>query len=179
LSNDVVSVLVFSGIFGISLAVSERRTGNSFFPELKHLHDACLLIFEWLNILVPVGIISLIAPQVAELGSDVFLILARFLLLVVAGIFILIAFAILIMAVKIRVSVRHTFAVMLKPLSLVAATRNATACVPIAVDAMTNELHVSRAGCELFIPLGVHGIPIRLYSPLRRCHDFHWCACWA
>jgi Na+/H+-dicarboxylate symporter len=43
---------------------------------------------------------------------------------------------------------------MLSPLTLVAATRNAIACTPLAVDVMTNELKVSRAGCELFIPLG-------------------------
>jgi Na+/H+-dicarboxylate symporter len=46
------------------------------------------------------------------------------------------------------------FTAMMKPLTLVAATRNAIACTPLAVDVMTNELKVSRASCELFIPLG-------------------------
>ena len=60
-------------IFGLSMAVNERRTGNSFFPELKHLHDVCLLVFEWLNVFVPLGIVTLIAPQVSRAGWELFL----------------------------------------------------------------------------------------------------------
>src|SRR5258708_34228092 len=60
--NQITSVLIFTGIFGLSMAVSERRTGNSFFSELKHLHDGFLLIFDGLNLFVAVGVISMIAP---------------------------------------------------------------------------------------------------------------------
>jgi proton glutamate symport protein len=153
-SNEITSVLVFTAIFGLGMAVSERRTGNSLFPQLMHLHDACLLIFEWLNICVPIGIVALIAPQISQLGVDVFLILAHFTLVTIVACFLLIGMSVVLMAWTLGISVSRTFSVMLKPLSLVAATRNATACVPIAIEAMTDELHASRAGCELFIPLG-------------------------
>jgi proton glutamate symport protein len=152
--NQITSVLIFTGIFGLSMAVSERRTGNSFFSELKHLHDVCLLIFEWLNLFVPVGIIAMIAPQVAQLGSDVLYILGQFLLLFAAGSVVLIILSVILIAMAIRQPLFLTFSAMMKPLTLVAATRNAIACTPLAVDVMANELKVSRAGCELFIPLG-------------------------
>jgi DAACS family dicarboxylate/amino acid:cation (Na+ or H+) symporter/proton glutamate symport protein len=74
-SNQITSVLVFIIIFGIGVAAVERRTGSSLFSELTHLHDVCLLIFEWLNLFVPFGIIALIAPQIARLGSGVLLFL--------------------------------------------------------------------------------------------------------
>lgn len=152
--NQITSVLIFTGIFGLSMAVSERRTGNSFFSELKHLHDVCLLIFEWLNLFVPFGIIAMIAPQVAQLGSDVLYILGQFLLLFAAGSVVLIILSVILIAMAIRQPLFLTFSAMMKPLTLVAATRNAIACTPLAVDVMANELKVSRAGCELFIPLG-------------------------
>jgi proton glutamate symport protein len=153
-SNEITSVLIFSVIFGLSMAVNERRSGNSFFPQLKQLHDVCLLIFEWLNIFVPIGIVTLIAPALSHLGSDIILILARFVMLVVGGGLLLIGLSLVLIAMAAGFSVRRAFAAMVKPLSLVAATRNTSACVPIAVEVMTNELHVSRAGCELIIPLG-------------------------
>ena len=153
-ANQITSVLIFAGIFGLSMAVTERRTGNSFFAELKHLHDVCLLIFDWLNLFVPVAIVALIAPQVAQLGSDVLFILGQFLLFVAAGSILLMGVSIVLIAIAIRQPMSHTFSAMLKPLALVAAARNAIACIPLAFDVMTKELRVSRAGCELFIPLG-------------------------
>src|SRR6202022_4685035 len=77
-SNQITSVLVFIIIFGIGMAVTERRTGHSLRAALTHLHDVCLLFLEWLNLFVPFGIIALIAPQIARLGSGVLLILAQF-----------------------------------------------------------------------------------------------------
>jgi Na+/H+-dicarboxylate symporter len=70
-------VLVFAAIFGISMAVCERRSGRSLFGALQGLHDACLLIFQWLNYFVPIGIIALIAPQIAPLGPRVYVVLAH------------------------------------------------------------------------------------------------------
>ncbi len=153
-SNEITGVLVFMVIFGLSMAVNERRTGNSFFPELKHLHDVCLLVFEWLNVFVPLGIIALIAPQVSQTGPEIFLILADFLALFLVLSGVLIGLSIVAIALSLGLSIRQTFVAMLKPLSLAAATRNTIACVPMAVEVLTNELHVSRAGCELFVPLG-------------------------
>jgi proton glutamate symport protein len=152
--NQITGVLVFTGIFGVSMAVTERRTGNSFFSELKHLHDVCLLIFEWLNLFVPVAIVALIAPQIAQLGSDVLLVLAQFLLLFAACSFLLIGVSIVLIAWAVKAPLGRTFSEMMKPLTLVAATRNSIACIPLGIEVMTKDLHASRAGCELFIPLG-------------------------
>jgi Na+/H+-dicarboxylate symporter len=152
--NQITGVLVFTGIFGLSMAVTERRTGNSFFSELKHLHDVCLLIFEWLNLLVPIAIVALIAPQIAQLGSDVLLVLGQFLLLFTACGLLLIGVSIVLIARAVKAPLRHTFSEMMKPLALVAATRNSIACIPLGIEVMTKDLHASRAGCELFIPLG-------------------------
>src|SRR5262249_41944867 len=77
-TDDTMQVLVFAAIFGIAMAASERRTGRSFFGVLESLHDACLLIFQWLNLLVPVGFIALIAPQIARLGPKAYVMLAHF-----------------------------------------------------------------------------------------------------
>jgi proton glutamate symport protein len=153
-SNQITSVLVFILIFGVGMAVVERRTGNSLSFELTHLHDVCLLIFEWLNLFVPFGIIALIAPQIAKLGSGVLLILAQFLILFAAMSVLVIGASIWLAARAIGAPVSRAFVAMMKPLTLVAATRNAIACTPLAVDVMTNELKVSRASCELFVPLG-------------------------
>ena len=68
-SDDTIRVLVFAAIFGLALTLCERRTGRSIFPALQSLHDACLLLFQSLNVALPIGIIALLAPQSPRSGS--------------------------------------------------------------------------------------------------------------
>jgi Na+/H+-dicarboxylate symporter len=76
--NESVRVLVFAIIFGIGMVLTEQQTGLSIFGALRHIQAVCIMIFDWFNLLVPIGIIALIAPQIALLGPEAFSILALF-----------------------------------------------------------------------------------------------------
>jgi flagellum-specific ATP synthase len=69
-------VIVFAAIFGIGMVVSERQSGASVFSALKHNQSVCILLFDWFNVIAPIGIIALIAPQVALMGPGIYTILA-------------------------------------------------------------------------------------------------------
>jgi Na+/H+-dicarboxylate symporter len=153
-ADDTMRVLVFAAIFGTSMAVCERRSGRSFFGSLRSLHDACLLIFQWLNLLAPIGIIALIAPQMAVLGPRVYLVLAHFSYVFFGLSAIILLLSIAALAIALRLDVVFTLARFSKPLMIAAATRNTLACIPIAVETMTQELHSSAETCELYIPVG-------------------------
>ena len=77
-SNDSTRVLVFAAIFGVAMVMTERQSGGSIFGALQYIQAVCILIFDWFGLLVPIGIVALIAPQVALIGSEVFAILAMF-----------------------------------------------------------------------------------------------------
>ena len=77
-SNDSVRVLVFAAIFGVGMVLTERQSGHSIFDALRHIQAVCALIFDWFSLLVPIGIVALVAPQVARLGSDAFTALTLF-----------------------------------------------------------------------------------------------------
>jgi proton glutamate symport protein len=153
-TNDTMPVLVFAAIFGTSMVVCERRSGRSLFSALQSLHDACLLIFQWLNLLVPIGIIALIAPQIAPLGPRVYIVLAHFSYVFFGLSAAILMLSIVILAVALRLDVPLTFARFSRPLMVAAATRNTLACIPIAIETMTRELRASPETCELYIPVG-------------------------
>ena len=71
-------VLVFAAIFGVGMVLTERQSGHSIFDALRHIQAVCALIFDWFSLLVPIGIVALVAPQVARLGSDAFTALTLF-----------------------------------------------------------------------------------------------------
>jgi Na+/H+-dicarboxylate symporter len=153
-TDDTMRVLVFAAIFGASMAVCERRSGRSFFGSLRSLHDTCLLIFQWLNLLAPIGIIALIAPQIALIGPRVYLVLAHFSYVFFGLSAVILLISITVLAIALRLDVMFTFARFSKPLMIAAATRNTLACIPISVETMTQELRTSAETCELYIPVG-------------------------
>jgi Na+/H+-dicarboxylate symporter len=153
-TDDTMRVLIFAAIFGVAMASSERRTGRSFFGALESLHDACLLIFQWLNLLVPVGIVALIAPQIAPLGPKVYLVLAHFSYVFFSLSAVILVVSIFILSLALRLNLPLTFGRFSRPLMVAAATRNTLACIPIAVETMTRELRASQETCELYIPVG-------------------------
>ena len=154
-ANDSVRVLVFAAIFGMAMVTSERRFGNTFFGALRQVRDVCAVIFDWLNLFVPIGIVALIAPQAASLGPDVYFVLARFMYVFLVASGVVLAAAIVLVALALRLRFSVAFATMLRPLMVAAATRNSLACIPISVETMTKDLSATRESCELFIPLGL------------------------
>lgn len=154
-SNDSLRVIIFAVIFGIAMVTSERRSGISIFSALKHIQDACVLIFDWFNVLAPIGIVALIAPQVAFFGPDIYVVLAPFAYTYLAANALLLVTPILVVSFVLRLGPRIVFAKFLKPLALAAATLNALICAPTVLETMKEELHAPPEPCELYIPIGL------------------------
>jgi Na+/H+-dicarboxylate symporter len=152
-SNESLRVLVFAVIFGAGMVRCERRSGYSLFTALRHIHDVCLLIFDWFNVLMPIGIVALIAPQVAMLGSDVYVVLALFSYAFVATSMLILTAAILAIAFALRINPATALGSLLRPMMVGAATRNTLVCIPLALETLTNDLRVPQEPCELYIPV--------------------------
>jgi len=153
-SNDSVRVLVFAALFGIGMVMTERQSGHSIFGAMRHIQAVCTLIFDWFSLLVPVGIVALVAPQVALMGPDAFTVLALFGYAFVATSLLLLLATILITALSLRASVGAVFTALLKPMMLGASTRNTLICIPTALETLKDDLKVKREPCDLFIPIG-------------------------
>jgi proton glutamate symport protein len=153
-SNDSVRVLIFAVIFGIGMVMTERQSGQSIFGALRHVQAVCITIFDWFSLLVPIGIVALIAPQVALLGPDAFTVLALFGYAFLATSLLLLSGAILVSALLLRAAPTTVFSAFLKPMMLGASTRNTLICIPIALEALKDDLKIKRETSDLFVPLG-------------------------
>ena len=154
-ANDSVRVLVFAAIFGVGMVLTERQSGHSIFDALRHIQAVCALIFDWFSLLVPIGIVALVAPQVARLGSDAFTALTLFAYPFLATGALLLLAAPILCAFALRASVAGVFGVLLKPLMLAASTRNSLICVPLALETLKHDLKVQDEPCDLYIPIGI------------------------
>lgn len=153
-SNDSLRVLLFSVLFGLAMVQTERQSGQSVFGALRSIQSVCNRIFDWFNVLAPVGIIALIAPQIATLGTEVLGLLALFLYayLLTAGAVIFLS--IVVVSIALRVNPAFAAIELMKPIMLCAATRNALVCIPQGLQTMKVDLKALPAPCDLFIPVG-------------------------
>ena len=154
-ANDSVRVLVFAAIFGVGMVLTERQSGHSIFDALRHIQAVCALIFDWFSLLVPIGIVALVAPQVARLGSDAFTALTLFAYPFLATGALLLLASPMLCAFALRASVAGVFGVLLKPLMLAASTRNSLICVPLALETLKHDLKVQDEPCDLYLPIGI------------------------
>ncbi|HKA34259.1 MAG TPA: cation:dicarboxylase symporter family transporter [Candidatus Binatia bacterium] len=154
-ANDSVRVLVFAALFGVAMVLAERRSGHSIFDALRHIQAVCVLIFGWFNLLVPIGIVALIAPQVALLGPDAFTALKLFAYPFLATAAVLLAAALIVSALALRARPVRIFGALVKPVMLGASTRNSLVCVPLALETLENDLKLPKEPCELYVPIGI------------------------
>jgi Na+/H+-dicarboxylate symporter len=153
-NNDSMRVLVFVMIFGIGMVLTEREAEPSLFASLQHIQAVCILIFECFGLLMPIGIVALIAPQVALIGADIFSLLAMFCYAFFGVSVLVLLGTILVLSITLRILPHSVFSSLLKPMMLGASTRNTLVCIPIALETLTKDFRVARAPCELFIPVG-------------------------
>src|SRR5262249_36289784 len=154
-ANDSVRVLVFAALFGIGMVLAERQSGNSIFDALRHIQAVCALIFDWFSLLVPIGIVALVAPQVARLGPDAFTALTLFAYAFLTTGALLLLVAPLLSALALRESPAGVFGALLKPVMLGASTRNSLIWVPLALEMLKNGLKVKNDLCDLYVPIGI------------------------
>lgn len=152
--NDSMRVLVFAALFGVGMVTTERRAEHTIFGSLRHIQAVCILIFEFFGLLVPLGIVALIAPQVAQLGPDIFAMLAVFAYAFGAVCLVVLAGALAVVTIALRLPLHVVLVGLLKPMMLGGATRNTLICIPLAMETLRDELQASREPCELFIPVG-------------------------
>jgi len=112
------------------------------------------LIFDWFALLVPVGIVALIAPQVASIGPELFTVVAMLACALLATSALVLIGSFLSVIARLRLPVRVVCANMLKPTMLAASTCNALVCIPLALSTMRDDLKVAKESCELWIPIG-------------------------
>jgi proton glutamate symport protein len=154
-ANDSVRVLVFAALFGVAMVLAERQSGHSIFDALRHIQAVCVLIFDWFNLLVPIGIVALIAPQIALLGPDAFTALKLFAYPFLVTSTLLLLAALVVAALALHARPVRVFSALVKPVMLGASTRNSLICVPLALETLESDLKLPKEPCELYMPIGV------------------------
>jgi proton glutamate symport protein len=151
--GDVLPIVVFSVIFGISLALlpeSKKR------PLLQFSESLAEAMFKFTNIIMhfaPFGVGAAIAVTVGHLGIDILMSLLKLLFTLYGALLAFLMFVLLPVALIVKVPIRKFFQAISEPVSIAFATTSSESALPKALENM-EKLGVPRKVVSFVLPTG-------------------------
>ncbi|MEM6452897.1 MAG: cation:dicarboxylase symporter family transporter [Cyanobacteria bacterium P01_C01_bin.69] len=169
--GETLKVLVFSIIVGISLGLvrddkvtgSESRTGldtpfkitASCFDILGVVYRTFNQLINWLTIMLPIGLFSLLSYQLSQQGLDVMLSMVNFLITAFVVFLAIYIVSTVVIWRGSRLPLLKVLGAMREPTILALATSSSLACLPSAIAKLSEALQFKRQSVNLVTPLAI------------------------
>lgn len=160
LEDNYLAVLFFSVLLGVALGFVPAETRGMALGVVEALFDSLLRIISWVIWLLPLGLLCIVAGQVAG-GGLAFVSVFRKVILVslVTTVATMVLFTLTIWRIR-RVSPLRVLRELREPLLVAFATSSSFASIPAAMVALKRGLGLKRENVNLFLPLGITLNPI-------------------
>jgi proton glutamate symport protein len=152
-NGDVLPIVVFSVIFGISLALLPEAKRK---PLLQFSESLAETMFKFTNIIMhfaPFGVGAAIAVTVGHLGLDILTSLLKLLFTLYGALFAFLGFVLLPVALIVKVPIRKFIKAISEPVSIAFATTSSESALPKAMENM-EKLGVPRKIVSFVLPTG-------------------------
>lgn len=150
-----LQILFFSLVFGFAVGLIPSSSRDHFLDLTEVVFKAFEKVISMAMYLLPVGLLCMIAGQVAGAGIDILMAMSRFVVIVHAAILLLIVIAGIIIAVSSRKSFIRAFSDLKEPIIIAFGTRNSYAAMPSVLESMNTKFHLHSDIANLVVPLSV------------------------
>jgi proton glutamate symport protein len=153
--GQTLRVLVFSIIFGIALGFARDDNTERLFEILDSIYKACHQLINWLTFALPIGLCSLLAAQLAQLGVEVLFSMINFVGVAIFTFILAYGLCVLIIWRQTRHSLMYVMAALKEPTFLAFATSSSFACIPSSITALSEKLKFDPKTTQLVTPLAI------------------------
>lgn len=151
--GDVLPIVVFSILFGISLALLPEPKKR---PVLEFTEGLAETMFKFTNIIMhfaPFGVGAAIAVTVGHLGIDILMYLLKLLFTLYGALIVFLLFVLMPVALFFKVPIRKFIKAISEPVSIAFATTSSESALPKAMENM-EKLGVPRKIVSFVLPTG-------------------------
>lgn len=151
--GDVLPIVIFSIIFGISLALVPEAKKR---PVLEFTEGLAETMFKFTNIIMhfaPFGVGAAIAVTVGHLGIDILMYLLKLLFTLYGALIVFLLLVLVPVALFVKVPIRKFFKAISEPVSIAFATTSSESALPKAMENM-EKLGVPRKIVSFVLPTG-------------------------
>lgn len=153
--GHTLQILFFSLLLGVAVGFISGGMRDRLLTDIEAVFQAFVLIIGWLMYLLPLGLLFLIASQIAGIGLEAMGAMARYLLWVYAGCILVVLINGLVISLSTGKGFLHSFRLLRQPLLISFFTRNGFAAMPSAIQAMRESFKVDKDITNFVIPLGI------------------------
>jgi proton glutamate symport protein len=154
--GSTIAVVFFSITIGIAIGFIKEESAAFLINLFSSIFETFQKLVNFSVYLLPLGLVCLMAGQVATAGIQIFMTMSKFIVLFVIGT----AFLVIVSTVIIwqRSGQKDLFKVltaMFEPVMLSLATRNSMAALPSAINSLCQRLNFNKDMVNLVLPLGI------------------------
>ncbi|XOV79486.1 MAG: dicarboxylate/amino acid:cation symporter [Aestuariibacter sp.] len=153
-SGEMLQVILFAVVLGLALMSIPAKQAQPLFDLLVALQEVSLRVVSWAMMLAPFAVFGLMTRLVSNLGIDVLLGMAVYVLTVLLGLLVVTLFYLLVAKLSGIGSIR-TFLGNIRELMLLAfSTSSSAAVMPITLNVVENKLRIKPDIARFLVPLG-------------------------
>jgi Na+/H+-dicarboxylate symporter len=153
--GQTLKVLFFSIMFGISLGLLHKEFTDSVFGLLDSVFKSFNQLMQWLTLILPVGLFSLLSNQLSQQGLGVVTSMLNFVLVALVTFVAIYAICSAIIWQQSRLPLPVVMSALREPTLLSLATSSSFACLPSAIATLSDQLKFDRQTINLVTPLTI------------------------
>ena len=154
LEGQMLSILIFALIIGLSMAALPKESTKSFLDILESVQKITLYILLFSMKIVPFAVFGLIVGMVSKVGIESMAGLGVYMVTVVLGLGVLLVVYALILKVIAKRPISSTFSKFRNPQTVSFSTASSMATMPVTLKTAEEELKINPEVSKFVIPFG-------------------------
>jgi proton glutamate symport protein len=151
-----LSILFFSVVLGVATGAMGGKGAQSILEIAEGLFKAFFKIIDWIMYLLPFGLFSLLANQLASTGTETLTAMLRFVLVIWGTAFLVIIMSTVIMSLALRRSPLVILSALKECMLIAFGTSSSFAAMPSAIEGLTGQvLKLPANVINLVVPIGI------------------------
>lgn len=154
LTGEMLGVVIFTIIIGVAITQLNPNTARPIIRFIEAIQKICMIVVSWAMRLVPYAVFGLMGALLSKIGVEIFLGLGYYMLVVIVGLFFLLAFYLIMVFVVTRSSPWQFLGLIREPQLLAFSTASSAAVMPLSMKTADEKLGVSSNISDFVIPVG-------------------------
>src|SRR5690606_19719356 len=154
-SGDMLSIVIFAIIIGVSLANIPSDTAVPLLKVLYSVQEITMAITKWAMKLAPIAVFGLMCQVTSKVGIETIMGLSMFMITVVVGLFLVVVVYSMILLFFAKANLKNFFSDAKDVLLLAFSMGSSAAVMPLTLKTAEEKMGINPSVSRFIIPVGV------------------------
>lgn len=151
-----LQILFFCLTLGVAVGILKPESREQVLGLTESLFEAFFIIIDWILYLLPIGLFSLLAGQIAKTGVETMFAMTKFVIVVYVSCLAFFALSAVTISLTARVRILEAVGALKESLLIAFGTQSSFASMPAAINGLTGDaLKVDHSTVNLVMPIAI------------------------